>query len=315
MTDSTSLVQRHHQYLIDRVMPKRQIHLIGGASGAGKTTIAFQILNDFQAGKDVFGYKTFPEPVIYVASDRDDEETLRTLDRMHIKPDFPCIGMSDRPEWTARAKREGKAEYIVVLEELRKAWPNHKAIVWDGFSFMVAGDQNKNSDVSQFLRHIHSYIKANDITIIGIVNAPKMKEDGRYSIPRQRISGAAAWQHVSNCILLVEQVSPEDPHDTTRNVWVCPRNQHDQCFKMEFTDQGLLAFVTPNGGASEQTNWDDVVRAAIKDHPQGAMLTRAWFLEELQIPEGSIGRVLRSLIDDEVLKKGEKGIYQIPYRS
>ena len=314
MTDS-AVVAKHHQYLIDRIVPKRQIHLIGGPSGAGKTTIAFQVLNDFQAGKDVFGYKSSPEPIIYIASDRDDEETLRTLDRMHIKPTFPCVGLSDKPEWMARARRENKPEYVVVLEELRKGWPDYKTIIWDGFSFMVDGDQNKNSDVSQFLRKIHTFIKQHNMTVIGIVNAPKMRDDARLSIPRQRISGAAAWAHIANCIILVEPCAPENPGDTTRNVFVCPRNQRDQLFKMEFTDQGLLTFITPGEGASEQTNWDEVVRVAVQKQSQGALLTRGWFLEELQIPEGSVARVLRSLTKDETLKKVETGVYQVPYCS
>jgi hypothetical protein len=169
--------------------------------------------------------------------------------------------------------------------------------------------------VSQFLRKIHTFIKSQDMTIIGIVNAPKMRDDARLAIPRQRISGAAAWAHISNCIILVEPCAPENPGDTTRNVFVCPRNQRDQLFKMEFTDQGLLAFVTPGKSASEQVEWETVVRGAVSTQPQGAMLTRGWFLEELQIPEGSIARILRSLVADQLLEKVEKGVYKVPYRS
>lgn len=303
---------RHHEYLIDSIWPKRQIHLIGGPSGAGKTTLTFQILEDLAAGRDVFGHKSSPESLLYIATDRDDEETARTMDRMHIKPSFPCIGMSDKPEWSKRAERENKPEYVIVLEEIQKAYPQCKTIIWDGFSFMVDGDQNKNSDVSKFLRRIHAYIKRQNMTIIGIVNAAKQREDNKILNPRQRISGAAAWAHICNCIFIIEPATPEHPEDSTRNVWVCPRNQRDTKFQMIFTDEGLLAFVDEEEKAQEQGAHLTAARNFCASATPGSVFTRRYLVETLDIPEGSVGRILKSLAKDGTLLKGDHGQYRVP---
>ena len=46
---------RHHQHVIECVMPCREVHILAGASGAGKTSLIVQMIDDLTEGNDLFG--------------------------------------------------------------------------------------------------------------------------------------------------------------------------------------------------------------------------------------------------------------------
>lgn len=58
------------EFLIDPILPQGQIHILAGASTAGKTTLLFQMLHCFQQGRTIIGFPSFPCPFVYIGADR-----------------------------------------------------------------------------------------------------------------------------------------------------------------------------------------------------------------------------------------------------
>ena len=75
-----------NEYLIDRILPAYQIHLLGGASGAGKTTFLLQYLRQALDGGDWFGHKCNRMRLAYIACDRRQQEYDEKFQLMGIKP-------------------------------------------------------------------------------------------------------------------------------------------------------------------------------------------------------------------------------------
>src|SRR4051812_25576556 len=82
------------EYLVDKLLPKYQLHLIGGPSGAGKTTWLFQQIEEWRNGRDVLGHKSNPEPFVYVACDRSIDNLEQTRLRTGTAP-FPILSLID----------------------------------------------------------------------------------------------------------------------------------------------------------------------------------------------------------------------------
>jgi RecA-family ATPase len=217
-------------YLVDTILPCGEIHLVGGPTGAGKTRWLFDTLLDWQAGRSVLGYRSHPCRWAYVSCDRRDASVYRTLETMGIDPkDIPLVGGMSR-----------KLTLSQILDEVQKMAA--KLVVIEAFGGFV--DPPNSVTVRNFFYSFQDILEKTGMTIIGVVESPKMKPKERYANPRQRISGAAAWGHYAETIVLVEPKTPEIPN-SPRVVTVCPRNASEIRFDAMF-EGGRLVPVIPS---------------------------------------------------------------------
>lgn len=198
-------------YLIDGLLPSHEIHLLAGPTGAGKTTWLFDMLRNWERGDDILGCQSHPVPWIYVAGDRSDDGMYRTMDRMRIPHDaFLTI-----PAW------DQHMTFQQILDHVSKS--GAKLAVLEGFGQYV-DPPGQTKQVRDFLCSACGICKKEKITIIGVVESPKMKPRDQYENPRQRVSGPAAWGHHSETIFLMEPRDASRPSDAKRMLTVCPRN-------------------------------------------------------------------------------------------
>lgn len=215
------------EYLIDSILPKREIHLVAGPSGAGKTRWLFHTLLEWQEGKDVLGCPSYPTPWVYVSADRSKASIARTLATMNIDPrHIPLL-----PAWDKQTKW---ADLLTQLERVKA-----ELVVIEAYGSFVRPPANSQA-VKEYLMETNRMIQRTGKTVIGIVESPKMKPYEKYEIPRQRVSGAAAWGHFSETIFLVEPSSPKDPKASGRILYVCPRNGPCEMFDLVFDYDGHL---------------------------------------------------------------------------
>ncbi len=128
-------------WIIETLMPTREVHLIGGPSGVGKSTWLFQMLADWQKGLPVFGFKSNPGNFIYVSCDRSDQSVGMTMDR--VENSFPCFSVVNR-------KMVGK-NYRDILNAALLGHKDVKLIIMDGMtSLCPAGKINDYQTVSLF---------------------------------------------------------------------------------------------------------------------------------------------------------------------
>lgn len=192
-------------------MPSNEVHLLAGPTGAGKTRWLFDSLMSWEQGLPVLGHCSHPVPWIYVAGDRSLDAVYRTLDTMEISR----FAFDIVPAWDLHLTFSGILDLVVDS--------GAKLAVMEGFGQYV-DPPGHTKQVRDFLCTTCNLAKKLDITIIGVVESPKMKPKDRYENPRQRVSGAAAWGHHSETIFLVEPSNPGIASDTCRTLTVCPRN-------------------------------------------------------------------------------------------
>lgn len=200
------------RYIVDGIFSAPGIHLVAGASGAGKTTWLLETLvNEWQAGLPVFGCVSHPEPWAYISGDRSEDDVWKRVTSLNLpRSVIPLI--------PAYALPNGKR----VNEEQAVEWAlqrGAKTLVWEGFGRYV-GDNAKGTKVDQWLEFMTYICIKNDLCIIGVVEQPKMKPRDKYLIPRQRVSGPAAWGHHTQTVVLIEAENERDPRNPFRVVHI-----------------------------------------------------------------------------------------------
>jgi hypothetical protein len=221
--------------LIDDVLPKNRVHLLGGVSDAGKTRWVIPALLQWEQGLPVLGRNSHPVPWVYVAGDRDVIEVHDSLYTMGLPPTciriFPAFG-AHRKHWKD------------IIEALSKWEPRPELIVWEGFSDLPDGDQRR--EVREFLSSITPYCHVtqqfpNGLTILGVVESPKQKPYEKYPNPRHRVSGASAWSYHTSTVMLVEAAKGDEALETiNRTFWVCTKNCGRRSLPAYFDAQGRL---------------------------------------------------------------------------
>jgi RecA-family ATPase len=239
MTDSTTvtstptLPDSDPEYIIDNIMPAHEIHLLGGPSGAGKTTLAFQMIRDIREGRPVFGYATHSIPICYVSCDRSSASAVRTAAR---------VGVNDIP--TIIAKR-GHRNIRQVIEDAKALVPNLRLLVIDAIGVLVPGGKiNDYGAVMDFLGYCTELCELHHITILAMGHATKTKEGEGFIDPRHKFLGSVAWGGSSDTMLYIESSNPKDPDDPSRRIIVLPRNYPASVLAYTFNNRGHLIPVT-----------------------------------------------------------------------
>lgn len=213
-------------YLIDNIMPSLEVHLLAGASDAGKTRWLLHFIPDWAAGNAILGQVSHPVPWMYVSADRTERGFHRTCSKMSINPAsipyLPAFG----------ANRKSMREIIGCAAAARV-----ELLVIDGLQKFVEPPHGM-PQVQEFLETLSAYCDPslqfpNGLTFLGTVESPKMKPMEKYDDPRQRVSGVAAWGYYSETVFAIERKS-KDAADPIRTLFVCskqhPRIQIDGTF-------------------------------------------------------------------------------------
>ncbi len=198
-------------FLVDLILPTREIHLLGGPAGAGKTRWLLDNLLLWEEGIPFLEFPSHPVPWVYVAGDRSSESVIRTLKSMGLDPKrIPMVHAWD--------ESMGLSEIMDKIQASKA-----KLVIWESFGTMV-NDPGRGTQVKDYMQRMSRFARRCDLTIIGVMESPKMKPYERYENPRQRISGPVGWGHHSETIFLVEPVSVDDPDNPFRVLTVCLRN-------------------------------------------------------------------------------------------
>lgn len=213
-------------FLVDTIFPTGEIHLVGGPTGAGKTRWLFDTLLAWQKGRRILGFESYPCSWAYVSGDRSHASVLRTLKTMDIDPKLiPLIAAMD--------KRLTLSQTFDAAQEMQA-----KLVVIESFGSLVE-PPGLSVQVKNFFYSLRPILNATGMTIIGVMESPKMKPKDKYENPRQRISGVATWGHYADTIVLVEPTAAKKAN-SNRMLTVCPRNAPEQQIECTFVNGHLV---------------------------------------------------------------------------
>jgi hypothetical protein len=207
-------------------LPPRRVHLLGGVSDAGKTRF---ILPAMLAWADAPSW-------VYVSGDRpraDVEDTMADMGMLRDSvPILPAFGR-DNKNWL---------RIVLAVKEMR---PLPELLIIEGFGDLCDDPQTR-VQVRNFMSDVSAYLEPTlefpqGLTVLGVMESPKLKPHERYQNPRQRISGVSAWAYHASTVILIE---PDDPEcmEPTRTLFVCLKGTRRVKLSGTFSGANRLIF-------------------------------------------------------------------------
>ncbi len=173
------------------------IHLIQGASGAGKTTFALAMLAAQKREEIFFGRKGRGEEYLVIWQDRGKYELERQLDNMGMRNDPPPY-VTPTIEQMNKAPHEALSEILMVEREKTVFWP--KVLLVEGLDMWVQ-DAKDMKHVAVMATELRALAEKWHLSIIGTVGMPKMKPKEVYQAPRDRAFGSSAWARKADTVV------------------------------------------------------------------------------------------------------------------
>lgn len=179
-----SVLQSTDKFLIDQILPARDLALVYGPTHSGKGRLVQQWVDDWSNGRDVLGCQSHPARFCYVSCERTRRLLESDLRAIGIDPaEFPHVSMEG-------AERHVLSEaYAIAERAMRGATP--RLLILDGIMTLCEGNITYHRDSSKFVKSILQLCENHEITIIGI--ATSSKDSGQYARALDLLPGSVAW--------------------------------------------------------------------------------------------------------------------------
>lgn len=284
------------EFLIEGILPAGEAHLIGGASGSGKTTWIFQnFLAEWQQGNQVFEHDSHPVPYVYVSLDRSRSSVTRTLQRLKLLDKIiRVICLDEMPEECLDLDN--------VLKFALKKYPDSKLIIIEGFALMSGEKTNGYTAVGKLMRKAARLCAKQKITIIGVCHAPKLKADEQFQHSRELLLGSVAWAAYSDTIVVLNM----DEQTKIITVKVMPRNAAIEEHGMQFGLGGRLETAIKGSKL-------DFLSKRLQKLPPGRPITRnevVQWAEKYHIHFRTAENAISVNVKNGILTSLERGLYE-----
>ena len=184
-----------------------KLHILAGAPGQGKTTIALAVAATLTiGGRWPDGSRCAPGNVLIWSGEDDPADTL--LPRL-------IASGADRTRcyFVSGTRIDGEVEPfdpardMAALEEQAQAIGGIKLLIVDPVVSAVAGDSHKNTEVRRALQPLVDLGSRLDAAVLGISHFSK---GGAGSDPASRVVGSIAFTAVARVVLVAAKVKAED---------------------------------------------------------------------------------------------------------
>jgi putative DNA primase/helicase len=207
LTNGADLVSQPVTWLWKDWLALGKLHILGGAPGQGKTTIAIAIAATITiGGRWPDGSRCDPGNVLIWSGEDDPADTL--LPRL-----LASGGNRSRCYFVSGTRINGEMQSfdpsrdMPALEEQAKVIGGVKLLIVDPVVSAVTGDSHKNTEVRRALQPLVDLTSRLDCATIGITHFSK---GGAGSDPALRLSGSIAFAAVARVVLVASKVSGED---------------------------------------------------------------------------------------------------------
>lgn len=284
------------EFLIEGILPAGESHLIGGASGSGKTTWIFQnFLAEWQQGNAVFEHDSHPVPYVYVSLDRSRSSVTRTLRRLGLTEQIKrVICLDEMPEECL--------ELSAVIKYALTKYPDSKLVIIEGFALMSGEKTNGYTAVGKLMRKSARLCAKMKITIIGVCHAPKLKADEQFQHSRELLLGSVAWAAYSDTIIVLNM----DEQSKIITIRVMPRNAAMEEHDMRFGVGGILETAIKGSKL-------DFLSKKLQKLPAGRPITRnevIQWAEKYHIHFRTAENAISVNVKNGILTSLERGLYE-----
>lgn len=170
------------------------VHILGGTSGAGKTTLALQCLRRMQDHEPNW-LGLHGKSVGWLTGDRGDEQTREKADKLGIKnTEFLSLFDEDKVSDGELEKHLTDSPHRLLYKMIGKFTKPHDLIVADPIAIFCMGDMNSYQPVSKTLILLSRRLLRMRVSFLGLTHAPKIKIGAFYGKAEDNILGSGAWQ-------------------------------------------------------------------------------------------------------------------------
>jgi RecA-family ATPase len=182
-------------WLVEPIIPNNQLVVIYAPGGTGKSLLALYVSAALATGREVFGTKNNPVPVLYMDYEMHQAQLYERLTAMGYSKDtdlsllhyasLPPIGSLDKPEG---------AKQICDLARACQA----KLVIIDTFSRAVEGAENDADTVRNFYRWTALNLKQEGRAMLRIDHAGKDLKKGARGTSAKNDDVDLVWQMTRN---------------------------------------------------------------------------------------------------------------------
>jgi hypothetical protein len=268
--------------------------LVSGDTGSNKTAYLLQLLNDWTAGIEVLGRKSFPVPFCYMCCARGRDETGAIISRLELKhlPPDSLVTLPRSPS----VPEDVSLESALKLAKSRIA--GLKLLVLDGIGALCRGRITEYNIVADFMRKVHDICTGENLTIIGVGPHSKADNEGP---PRSRFLGSVAWgEHAST--MIVQEFKDETVTVNLDGVVFSP-----EAWTYELDGNGRFVLTT-----------DDSVAFGALEMKLGQLqpgdefetsLAKTWG-KDIGCAAITVERWLKRRVEDGVIERVKRGLYK-----
>jgi hypothetical protein len=216
--------------------PKGEVSLIGGSSGAGKTSWAMPLLEKIRKGVDIFGHTSKPRDYRVLLHDRSKKAMQRTVKSLGLSAE--AIDRVIR--LTSAQQSRPPAE---ILEAAVEREPGVECWFIEGLDLWIT-DPNKMEVVGPVIDGLQRIATRRNVTVLGTVGSPKQRgKDNKY-FGRDSLFGSAALARKVETVVLMALNNDDDPN-SVRRCTVLPRNGRAETLFFEWKAEGLCLTTEP----------------------------------------------------------------------
>lgn len=232
------------EYLVDALpepmhegwFPKGEVSLIGGSSGAGKTSWAMPLLEKIRKGADIFGHTAKPRDYRVLLHDRSKKAMQRTVKALGLSKEAIDRVIRLNTEQQARPPAE-------ILARAMDREPGVECWFVEGLDLWIT-DPNKMEVVSPVIDGLQRIATQRDVAVLATVGSPKQRgKDNKY-YGRDSLFGSAALARKVETVVLMTLHNDDDPN-SVRRCTVLPRNGRTETLYFEWQAEGLCLTTEP----------------------------------------------------------------------
>jgi NrS-1 polymerase HBD domain/AAA domain len=232
------------EYLVDALpepmhegwFPKGEVSLIGGSSGAGKTSWAMPLLERIRTGDNIFGHSAKPRDYRVLLHDRSKKAMQRTVKALGLSAE----AIERVIRLTTAQQSRPPAE---ILEAAIEREPGVECWFIEGLDLWIT-DPNKMEVVGPVIDGLQRIATRRDVAVLGTVGSPKQRgKDNKY-FGRDALFGSAALARKVETVVLM-QLHDENDANSVRRCTVLPRNGRAETLFFEWQATGLCLTTEP----------------------------------------------------------------------
>jgi hypothetical protein len=293
-------------HLIHGLLPRHQVSILAGASGAGKSMLTFQMIGALQRNEPVLGNPAQPNLTIgYIRGDRPIEEARIQAERCgadfsRLKT-WSLIDTTDPGHLNTFERNPG----ALLRTQIQALLPLDLLVVDPLVPFLGVDQNNYNATAARLIRLSH-LCREFGITLLGLHHSVKSRKDVVFVRPQDRILGSAALLgYTANHLFLLE---PEEEGNAVYQFHVldhlCGKQLHT--FTRLPEDHPTQPGVFQAWSADSPLTSDHGLLTILPDPSQS--VTRSFLTEALPaLTPGQLDAALRDLLAAGLIQKAGHG--------